>query len=339
MRSRARRRGAWTRAGSWPTHPAAFTRSRNSSARCPGGRSRSRTWCIPTAWPASRCSWSRIRPRCARAKRRPRRAPRPSSCGPWATRWSRCSGKSPLPPPSGSAAASRDDNFGQTGIFFRSAPSQGKRPPGRGISKKQGYIHMNRLQASFLGAVLALGLAQAQAQPQAAPQGPKQNMGPVPAQVLPDFADLVEKYGPAVVNINTQTRAPRQQVPGLSEDDPFFEFFRRFMPPDQQPPGRGGPRGQQREPNAPNMPRGPLRPFGLGSGFIVSPDGYIVTNAHVVENAEEINVRLSDKREFKAKLIGADTRSDVAVVKVEAKSLPTMKIGDTSKLRPGEWVI
>ena len=103
---------------------------------------------------------------------------------------------------------------------------------------------MNRLQATFLGAALALGLAQAQAQPQ---QGPKQNMpdkGPAAAQVLPDFADLVEKYGPAVVNISTQTRAPRQAqgVPGLSEDDPFYEFFRRFMPPDQQP-GPGGPQG------------------------------------------------------------------------------------------------
>ena len=201
---------------------------------------------------------------------------------------------------------------------------------------------MNRLQASFLGAVLALGLA-AQAQAQNQPQGPKQNMpdkGGATAQVLPDFADLVEKYGPAVVNINTQTRAPRQGVPGLSEDDPFFEFFRRFMPPDQQPqqPPGGNGRGRRGEP-APNTPRGPLRPFGLGSGFIVSQDGYIVTNAHVVENAEEITVRLSDKREFKAKLIGADTRSDVAVVKVEATGLPMMKIGDTSRLRVGEWVI
>jgi serine protease Do len=197
---------------------------------------------------------------------------------------------------------------------------------------------MNRLQATFLGAALALGLAQAQAQPQ---QGPKQNMpdkGPAAAQVLPDFADLVEKYGPAVVNISTQTRAPRQAqgVPGLSEDDPFYEFFRRFMPPDQQqgPRGRRGPQDAQ-----PNVPRGPLRPFGLGSGFIVSNDGFIVTNAHVVENAEEINVRLQDKREFKAKLIGADTRSDVAVVKIEAKNLQTVKVGDSNKLRPGEWVI
>jgi serine protease Do len=82
-----------------------------------------------------------------------------------------------------------------------------------------------------------------------------------------------------------------------------------------------------------------LRPFGLGSGFIVSPDGYIVTNAHVVENAEEILVRLTDKRELKARVIGADPRSDVAVIKVEGTNLPTVKIGDTKKLRVGEWVI
>jgi serine protease Do len=191
---------------------------------------------------------------------------------------------------------------------------------------------MKRLHASFLATMLALGLAAP-----AAAEGPARVLTPsIPgasAQVLPDFADLVEKYGPAVVNINTQTRAtPRPQLPGLSEDDPFYEFFRRFMPPE----GRGnGPRNQPQQPG----PRGPLRPFGLGSGFIVSADGFIVTNAHVVENAEEITVRLNDKREFKARVVGADTRSDVAVVKVEASNLPTVKIGDINKLRVGEWVI
>src|ERR1041384_4979868 len=105
--------------------------------------------------------------------------------------------------------------------------------------------------------------------------------------------------------------------------------------PDQQP----GNRGRNAPKNAPDAPKGPLRPFGLGSGFIVSADGFIVTNAHVVENAEEITVRFNDKRELTAKVIGADTRSDVAVIKVDAKDLPTVKIGDTKKLRPGEWVI
>ena len=195
---------------------------------------------------------------------------------------------------------------------------------------------MNRTQGLFLAVALMLGLG-AQAQPA---QGPKQNMPPSSgAQVLPDFADLVEKYGPAVVNINTRSRGSGRQSalpPGLDENDPFFEFFRRFMP-DQQPPGgnRRGPR------NAPDekAPRGPLRPFGLGSGFVVSADGFIVTNAHVVENAEEITVRFNDKRELPAKVIGADTRSDVAVIKVDAKDLLVVKIGDTKKLRVGEWVI
>jgi serine protease Do len=192
---------------------------------------------------------------------------------------------------------------------------------------------MKRFQATLVGTLLAMGLA---AHAQAPQQGPKQNVAPgASAQVLPDFADLVEKYGPAVVNINTRSRANRQQqLPGLDENDPFFEFFRRFMP-DQQP----GNRGRNAPKGAPDAPRGPLRPFGLGSGFVVSPDGYIVTNAHVVENAEEITVRFNDKRELPAKVIGADMRSDVAVIKVEGSNLQVVKIGDTKKLRPGEWVI
>jgi len=193
---------------------------------------------------------------------------------------------------------------------------------------------MNRLQAYFLSALLAFAASAAQAQ-----KANPNNTPSVPgaqAQVLPDFADLVEKYGPAVVNINTETRqAPRQQIPGLSEDDPFYEFFKRFMPPEQQqPPGQRGPRGGPKD-----APKGPLRPFGLGSGFIVSSDGYIVTNAHVIENADDIKVRLTDKRELHAKVVGVDVRSDVAVIKVEASNLPVVKIGDSHKLRPGEWVV
>ncbi len=196
---------------------------------------------------------------------------------------------------------------------------------------------MKHPHAYFLGALVAFGLAGA-----AAAQNARVVTPAIPgasAQVLPDFADLVEKYGPAVVNINTQTRAKaNQQIPGLSEDDPFYEFFRRFMPPDGNR-NAPGPRGRQQPQQQPDSPRGPLRPFGLGSGFIVSPDGFIVTNAHVVENAEEINVRLNDKREYKAKVIGADTRSDVAVIKIDATGLPTVKIGDMSKVRVGEWVV
>jgi serine protease Do len=200
---------------------------------------------------------------------------------------------------------------------------------------------MKQLFASLASAIAVLAFfVPAQAQQPRTPAIPG-----AAAQVLPDFADLVEKYGPAVVNISTQARrSSRQQLPGLSEDDPFYEFFRRFMPPDaqQQPPrGNGNGRGPRNGPQQqqPDAPRGPLQPFGLGSGFIVSADGFIVTNAHVVENAEEINVRLNDKREFKAKVIGADMRSDVAVIKIDGDHLPTVKIGDLSKLRVGEWVI
>ena len=177
---------------------------------------------------------------------------------------------------------------------------------------------MHIAKAFFLGAVFALGLAgPAAAQPQVA---------------LPNFADLVERYGPAVVNINTQARAPRQRFQGLDEDDPFYEFFRRFLPPEQ----RQGPRGRGGEQPG---PRAPLRPHGLGSGFVISADGFIVTNAHVIENAEEITVRFTDKREMKAKVIGADKRSDVALIKVEAAGLPTVRIGDSNTTRVGEWVL
>ena len=179
---------------------------------------------------------------------------------------------------------------------------------------------MQILKAFFAGAIVSLGFA-TQALAQAQP-------------VLPSFADLVEKHGPAVVNIRTEARAPRTQIPGLSEDDPMFEFFRRFMPPDQ----RGAPRGRE-DRNGKSGPRAPLRPFGLGSGFVISADGYIVTNAHVIENAEEIYVRFTDKREMKAKVIGADKRSDVALVKVEAANLPVLKLGDSSTMRVGEWVV
>jgi serine protease Do len=184
---------------------------------------------------------------------------------------------------------------------------------------------MQNMKAFLLGIALAVGFAtQAAAQP-----------------ALPSFADLVEKHGPAVVNINTQARANRQQIPGLSEDDPMYEFFRRFMPPDQRPAPRGredkGDKGEKGE-RSPG-PRGPLRPFGMGSGFVISADGYIVTNAHVIENAEVINVRFTDKREMKAKVIGADKRSDVALLKVEATGLPFLKLGDSNSMRVGEWVV
>lgn len=155
---------------------------------------------------------------------------------------------------------------------------------------------------------------------------------------LPNFVDLVEKHGPAVVNVSTQARAGSslQRFPGLSEDDPWYEFFRRFMPPDARPgpsPRQGpqSPRGGERQP--------PLRPFGAGSGFIFSSDGYVLTNAHVVDNADEVTVTLTDKRDFRAKVIGVDKRTDVAVLKIEAANLPKVTIGSSDKLRVGEWVL
>lgn len=138
---------------------------------------------------------------------------------------------------------------------------------------------------------------------------------------LPDFTDLVEREGPAVVNISTtqSVRSPLlPQVPNLQEDDPFYEFFRRFMP-------EPGPREFQSQ--------------SLGSGFIISSDGYVLTNAHVVQAADEITVKLNDKREFKAKVIGADRRTDIALIKIEAASLPAVRFGNPNKLRVGEWVV
>ena len=149
-----------------------------------------------------------------------------------------------------------------------------------------------------------------------------------PWRGLPDFADLAEQVGPSVVNIRTTEKVSQEQ-PG-SQEEQMLEFFRRFGLP--LPPG-AAPRGQR-----PN--RGPEeRTRGVGSGFVLSADGFIMTNAHVVDGAEEVVVTLTDKREFKAKVVGADKRSDVAVVKIEARGLQPVRIGDVGRLRVGEWVM
>ncbi|MGK9048025.1 DegQ family serine endoprotease [Stutzerimonas chloritidismutans] len=145
---------------------------------------------------------------------------------------------------------------------------------------------------------------------------------------LPDFTPLVESASPAVVNISTkqkvQSRGAIAQMPELEGLPPIFrEFFEHSIP---QMPGAPG-RGQQREAQS------------LGSGFIISEDGYVLTNNHVVADADEIIVRLPDRSELEAKLIGADPRSDVAVLKVEGKGLPTVKIGRSDELKAGEWVL
>src|SRR5574343_1602594 len=146
-----------------------------------------------------------------------------------------------------------------------------------------------------------------------------------PGRNLPDFADLAEKQGPAVVNISTTQTVRRggQMSPfPFDENDPAFEFFRRFIP---VPPGGAVPREFENK--------------SLGSGFFISADGYILTNAHVVDGADEVTVRLTDKREFKARIIGADKRTDVALIKIEASGLPVVRLGDPAQVKVGEWVV
>ena len=161
---------------------------------------------------------------------------------------------------------------------------------------------------------------------------------PSRAQGLPDFTELVERVGPAVVNIRTTERARAGARAGATPemDEDMLEFFRRFgLPIPNQP----------NQPNQPNprtprsAPEGEPQQRGVGSGFVLSADGYVMTNAHVVEGAEEVFVTLTDKREFRAKVIGADKRSDVALVKIEANGLTSVRIGDVSRLKVGEWVI
>jgi serine protease Do len=174
-----------------------------------------------------------------------------------------------------------------------------------------------------------------------------------PAANLPDFTDLVDKVGPAVVNIRTTTRVSSSSArgglpPGMDDGD-MSEFFRRFfgipLPQSPQSPGSpGSPRGGDNgggsggSPDTPDNSE-PEQNSGVGSGFILSADGYVMTNAHVVDDADTIYVTLTDKREFKAKLIGVDDRTDVAVVKISAANLPTITIGDSNKVRVGEWVV
>ncbi|NTV10125.1 MAG: Do family serine endopeptidase [Zoogloea sp.] len=145
------------------------------------------------------------------------------------------------------------------------------------------------------------------------------------ARELPDFTRLAARQGAAVVNISSlqNIRSPHGAVPELDQNDPMFDWLRRFVP-----------RHQQQEP-----PQEEPDNRSLGSGFIVSQDGYILTNAHVIEAADDILVRLADKREFRARLVGADKRTDVALLKIESSRLPHVTLGDPGKLRVGEWVM
>ena len=166
-------------------------------------------------------------------------------------------------------------------------------------------------------------------------------------RTLPDFTDLVEIVGPSVVNIRTIDKVAVNPAPGANpnnggpnsgspSDEELQELFRRFF--GMPPPGRPGAPGQPRQPNRPQQ-QPEEQPRGVGSGFILTNDGFIMTNAHVVDGADQVIVTLTDKREFTARIVGADKRTDVAVVKIEASGLPPVKIGDPNRLKVGEWVM
>ena len=179
--------------------------------------------------------------------------------------------------------------------------------------------------AAFVGAYAhfessTLGQAQAAMFSQTAPVTAPVSAMPAAAGVV-DFADIVERYGPAVVNISVSSQSTGDDlssaVPQLDPNDPFYDFFRRFGP------------------HFPNLPRNGQIMRGEGSGFIISSDGVILTNAHVVDGAQEVTVKLTDRREFRAKVVGKDKQSDIAVLRIEAKGLPVVKIGDPASARIG----
>jgi serine protease Do len=180
--------------------------------------------------------------------------------------------------------------------------------------------------AAALGGAYSLGqnvpFASAHAAPQPVAATVPNNPPALAPNGLPDMRSIVAGNTPAVVNISvTGTRKTIANLPDIQQldpNDPFYQFFRRFRGP---------------------MPEGSQPLHGLGSGFIVSPDGTVLTNAHVVDGAEEVTVKLNDKREFKAKVLGLDKASDVAVLKIDAKNLPTVRIGSSAQTQVGEWVL
>ncbi|KGS31282.1 peptidase Do family protein [Burkholderia pseudomallei MSHR7343] len=193
------------------------------------------------------------------------------------------------------------------------------------------------LVAAAVTALTPLAAQSATAAPNVTTTPAATGAAPAARAGLPDFADLVERVGPAVVNIRTTANVPADTrgalPPGLDNGD-MSEFFRRFF----GIPLPQGPGGQKNAPSTPDAPDTEQN-RGVGSGFILSSDGYVMTNAHVVDDADTIYVTLTDKREFKAKLIGVDERTDVAIVKINASSLPTVAIGDSNRVRVGEWVV
>ncbi|MGH8082828.1 MAG: DegQ family serine endoprotease [Lysobacter sp.] len=187
----------------------------------------------------------------------------------------------------------------------------------------------------LVGAIVAALPVACTAQQSATPIAPPPSATPSAPLVagLPDFTNLVQQVGPAVVNISAEIAPKRERTarsggPQLDEDQ-IPEFFRRFFGPDGVP---GGPGGQ-----SPRQPRGGAR--SIGSGFLISQDGYVLTNHHVVDGADTVTVKLTDRREFKAKVIGSDEQSDVALLKIEAKGLPFLRTANASLTKAGQWVV
>ena len=154
---------------------------------------------------------------------------------------------------------------------------------------------------------------------------------------LPDFTQLVDRVGPAVVNIEATGSGGGHAVAGMPNQDDMPEFFRRFFGPGMpMPGGPGGPQGQDDDEDG--GPEGP-KSVSIGTGFLISEDGYLLTNHHVVDGATDVKVKLSDRREFQAKVVGSDPQSDVAVLKIPASGLPYLRGGDSKALKPGQWVV
>ena len=190
-----------------------------------------------------------------------------------------------------------------------------------------GAIAVNHNNVVAANAANAAAQANYVAAPTPAPPAAPGSLAPLAPLALPDFTQIVSRMGPAVVNIRVMSSTKTAMAgPGrgqqLDEDDPVSEFLRRFQGPQT-------PRAQPRDTPV----------FGAGSGFIVSPDGVILTNAHVVRDAKEVTVKLQDRREYRARVLGSDAKTDVAVLKIDAKNLPVVPIGKSSELKVGEWVL
>ena len=181
-----------------------------------------------------------------------------------------------------------------------------------------GAITVNHNNATAQGAPVAAAPAPASVAAPAVAAG-----APAATVTLPDFTRIASQNGKAVVNIRVvgTTKTSARGGPQMDPNDPFYEFFRRFQGPQYPRGGRDTP------------------VFGAGSGFIVSPDGVILTNAHVVQGANEVTVKLQDRREYRAKVLGSDPATDVAVLKIDAKNLPTVPLGNARSLQTGEWVL